>query len=166
MQIEAENAINGLSPNCQQQLGSKWNLTNGPNSLIGKVDPNNPNADTFYDGTSAAVSGQTMASSGWTGPGASTTTVGSFFAGNTTTYGFTSIYNGGAGNQIVLGALFFTLSPAMQAAGLLHEVLHTYTGLNDINLAGALGLGAFKSISAASSAITGYLDNNCYPGVS
>jgi len=80
-----------------------------------------------------------------------------------------------AGNQIVLGAAFFNGSSdptSMQqvlnltlaqyeVVTLVHEVLHSATGKDDIKLAAALGLGDFTDAATASNAITKLLANNC-----
>ncbi len=76
-------------------------------------------------------------------------------------------------SQIVLGPGFTKpfdgtqfdsdLLARYQNSILIHEVLHTYTGLNDIDLAEKLGLGTFASGKAASTGIADFLYDGCRP---
>jgi RHS repeat-associated protein len=158
--LQALGAILNLSKGCQDALGQKWNLYNGADSLAYKVNGNNPNADSFFDGRTDAVKNSYLSSWGWTDPDAKTTTVGSYLS-NPGYAALVSVNDGHAGNQVVLGEQFFGLNAQAQGVILVHEVLHTYTGLNDTDLAEKLGLGANLNIAAASLAVSNYLSFGC-----
>ena len=66
-----------------------------------------------------------------------------------------------AGNEIVLAPKFFKLDGADQNAILVHEVLHSYTGKNDVELAAQFGLGKFANDLDASPVIDAYLSGGC-----
>ncbi len=141
---EAKKAIKGLSPNCQKVLGNLWNLYNGDTSLLAKAG-----TDIFMDGS--VIASRNLSQYGIPGGG----TVGDALTDNAA---FVSQYGGKASNQIILGIgggfddvppeLIFNFSvsrlaspPSIdqwQNAVLVHEVLHTYTGMNDADLAKTL----------------------------
>jgi RHS repeat-associated protein len=158
MSTQAANAIKNMSQGCQNALGQKWNLYNGTTSLLSKVNSANPNADVFYNGTLAAVANEPMSYWGYTGDSTLTGAVLS------SSYGFTGANsNQSPNNQVVLGQLFFDENAAGQAETLLHEVLHTYTGLDDQQLGAALGIPAslLTDVDTASGAIHTYLTDGC-----
>jgi hypothetical protein len=149
-----------MSQGCQKALGQKWDLYNGTGSLLYKVNSANPNADVFYDGALPAVASEPMSYWGYTGDGASTLTS----AILSSAYGFTGANRDQSpNNQVILGPLFFGETAAGQSETLLHEVLHTYTGLDDIALGTALGLPASLLVDTdlASNAINTYLTDGC-----
>ncbi len=150
-----------ISAPCQDALGAHWNLFNGSSSLLGKVDQASPNHLNFYDGTSGVIQNTHMSDWGWT-DNADWTVAQVFSVPGV--YGFTSEYAGEASNDIVLGGYFFS-HPEIQGAGMLHELLHAYTGMKDIDLAGTLGFGRFDSVQDASGAITNYLSKDCSRGI-
>jgi hypothetical protein len=157
----AHESIRNMSQQCKEALGQHWNLFNGLDSLMGKADPANSNAVKFYDGRTAEVKNMTMSQWGWSDNG--DWTVSKVFA-TPGVYGFTSEFGGKASNDIVLGQYFFD-HPEIQIAGMLHEMLHAYTGMKDQDLARTLGLGALDTAKEASGAITKYLQNDCSRGV-
>jgi RHS repeat-associated protein len=77
--------------------------------------------------------------------------------------------SGGLANAVVLNASFFTNSDfgatvtASQVVVLLHEALHIATGENDTDLASTLGLGTITNGTAASNAISEWLQYGCAP---
>lgn len=158
----AHAAIMNMSAPCKAALGQKWNLFNGLTSLAGKADLANPDAVKFYDGRTDDVGRTHMSDWGWSSNASST--VKEIFANNPDVYGFTSEYQGRASNDIVFGDYFFQHSE-IQWAGMLHEMLHAYTGLEDIDLAAKLGLGNFDSVIKASGQITEYLSKGCTSGM-
>jgi hypothetical protein len=162
MRSAAHEMIRNMSTRCKEALGAHWNLFNGLTSLMGKADPANSNAVRFYDGRTDHVAKTHMSDWGWTYDSA--VTVASFFSSNQGVYGFTSMFGGKASNDIVLGDYFFD-HPEIQVAGMLHEMLHAYTGLDDQGLAATLGLDKFDTVQQASGAITEYLRKDCSKGM-
>ena len=157
-------------------LGQRWNLFSGTDSLLGKVDPNNPNSDVFLDARLTSVANMKLIGDlGWSAQDAGSNlsvkdVIGKhdpMFGSPYTVFALVSESQGGsiAGNRIVLGSDFFGLTNNQQAMILLHEVLHTYTGLKDQDLAAKLGLGTFTNTLNASSAITTWFDQRCSSGV-
>jgi hypothetical protein len=157
MRSAAHQAIANMGKGCKSALGKLWNLTNGNSSLLGKTDPSNPNADIFFDGRDPNVANTPMTTWGYN----SSMSTGQDLT-EIDTGGFTAQYQGKAGNQIVLSPAFFAAgNPAAQNQVLLHEVLHSYTSLNDVDLASKLGIGSFVRDVDASKAISVYLVNDC-----
>jgi hypothetical protein len=156
----ASDAIEDMGPGCEKALGSKWDLS----SVLNKAD-----SDIYLDGTNPGVANQTMTSVGY--PQFGDETVGQFLQGGSGAPGvpsFTEQYNGVPDQYIVLGAFFdgpgAAGSPLLQTqnAPLVHEVLHTYTGLGDVGLASKLGLGDFtNNPNGASTAISNYIAKDC-----
>lgn len=155
---EASGAIKNLSDDCKKALGQHWNLYNGNDSLLYKIDSNNPNAPSFVNVNSSFSSASWTTMGHWdpslTGLQSLVPTVtylatvaGSFYSSST--------------NSIVVGYIFSNMSQADQNVALLHETLHAYTGFDDIKLASALNLGTFGNATAASLAITNYLQSDC-----
>jgi hypothetical protein len=77
--------------------------------------------------------------------------------------------SGGVSNTVVLGAAYFSATTlgqtlaASQNVTLIHEALHTGTGLNDEALAGRLGFGEGLPHIAASNSISIWLATDCPP---
>jgi RHS repeat-associated protein len=160
MRARAANAIKDMSAGCESALGAIRDLYDGTTSLLYKVNVLNTNGDVFYNGTTASLASEPMSSWGVTG---NSTLTGVWLA-NMGAAAFVGVNSDGTpNNQVVLGPLFFAESAASQAITLIHEVLHTYTGLGDIALGAALGLPAslLQSVSSASPAISQYLSDQC-----
>jgi hypothetical protein len=71
--------------------------------------------------------------------------------------------NGLPSNFVVVGAVYFGLNAYQQNITLIHEALHTGSGLDDPLLAAQLGLGNNLSKQAASDSITDWLALGCAP---
>ena len=83
-------------------------------------------------------------------------TVSAYFAANPSTTAATAYFRRDTINNV------YYRSSGITDTGILHEALHSITGLGDIDLAGKLGLGTFGSAADASAAITKALkDNGC-----
>jgi RHS repeat-associated protein len=150
-------AVAGMPAKCKEALGTKWNVANGTSSLLFKTDSANANAVRFYDARNSNVAGASMVAFG----GNPNLTVAQFFKANPQYSAFTGNDSDHASNDIVLSADFFDASPEQQRAVLLHEVLHAYTGKDDVFLASALGLGEFVRNVDASAGLSDYFANGC-----
>jgi RHS repeat-associated protein len=163
----AKAAIEALGPGCQKALGDKWNLSTGPESILAKAG-----TDVFMDGTLTTVANQYASSIGYA---LFYTTIGDLLLNAAAV---TGKYNGAPSNLIVIGSKFSTVPDGApkgttlsqwQNQVLVHEVLHTYLGKDDQDLARALDLGEFKDIpnggptasEQASAAINSYLLSDC-----
>jgi hypothetical protein len=140
---------------CKDVLGKKWNLFNGPSSLLYKVDSGTVNAANFYDARTNEVARTPMADWGYNSP----MTTRQYLA-QPGYVAFVSAYQGRPSNDIILGPVWFTESPADQNLDLLHELLHSYTLLGDNDLAFKIGLGAFVREVDASSALNYFFDSS------
>jgi hypothetical protein len=150
MRQQAKDAIKNMSKGCQSALGQLWNLYDGSSSLIAKVDN-----DTFYDARTEVVKNLPMTTWGYT----STITTGDYIKSQGDLQGFVSEDDGPrAGNQIILTASFFSHTDSQDTL-LIHEVLHTYTGLNDDKLVAKLGLSGIDGDS--STVISTYINLGC-----
>ena len=159
MRNNAANAIKNMAQGCQQALGQKWNLYDGNTSLLYKVNAANPNADVFFNAATPGVANLPMTNWGFT----SSMSTGTFLSDDNLPAFVGENDNGTPNNQIILGPVYYAQTTAMENVILLHEVLHTYTGLNDIPLGVALGLPSslLTDIDAASAAISTYLNLGC-----
>jgi hypothetical protein len=130
--------------------------------VAGKAD----DTDNYYDSRDPAIGGRLMTF--W---GVNITVTAEQFFQNPEHIAFTSQ---GITNNIVLGPEFFNPDQALlnsrgisatqfQAITLVHEVLHSYTGLGDVALARKLNLGSFNDDDGdkASDAIGKYLQTKC-----
>jgi RHS repeat-associated protein len=156
MRKKAAAAINGMAKPCKDALGAKWNIFSGDTSLLYKVDENNPNAVNFRDGTNPAVAATPMTAWG----GNSSETTGEYLS-TEGRIAFVSSYNGRISSTVVLGGAFFSETPIDQSRTLIHEVLHSYTGLGDLDLAFKMGLGGFVRPQDASRAINLFFSSDC-----
>jgi hypothetical protein len=144
-----------MSKGCKSALGTHWNLFEGNTSLLYKV-----NDVVFYDARVPSVADLPMSTWGFS----TTLSTGEYFKryGN---LAFTSEYEGRSSNKIVLAPQYFIASPATRNMILVHEVLHSYSGMDDLQLAEELGLPAIlrQNTDDASKAISTYLssDVNC-----
>jgi RHS repeat-associated protein len=156
---QASTAIRNMSANCQSALGQLYNLYDGPTSLLAKIGGSSPNSPTFVDVSgfsfygilpvayfdpNAGIAVKTMAISDYLGIG-----------------GFAFALTSNGRNDILVGAAFDAETTADQNLTLIHEALHSYTGLGDVDLATKLGLGSFDNPLAAGTAIQNYLKSNC-----
>ena len=161
MGAAAVGVISNMPAKCREELGRKWNLFDGSSSFLAKATSGGFN---FYDGRTAAVANSPIQSWGWKQGG----TVGEILnqdpkQTNFTVYALVSQYRGAASNDLFLGANWFTLSEHDASQVLLHELLHSYTGMNDVVLGNKLGLGEFGENDTinASSALTDFFKHDC-----
>jgi len=158
---KAQNAIANMSKGCADAIGAKYNLSNGPDSLLAKVTPQYSNAVVFIDGTLSEIRNKPMYEWGYK----NSLSTGQFLGMIAQAFVAVQYDASGkahAGNQIVLGPSAQNASPADRSLILIHEVLHSYTGLSDVDLANKLGLGDFGVDNfKASSTIANYLNGGC-----
>ncbi len=153
---KAEQAIIGLSPGCQHELGSHWNLYSGELSLLYKVNDKNQFAANFFDARDKQVGNLQM---NYWGYNSSMST--SDYVNSEDRIAFVSISGSKISNSVVLGSAFFNATAAEQAATLVHEVLHSYTGWGDVDLARAIFGTEFVTEELASKAINKFLQVGC-----
>ena len=159
MRSKARKAIKDMSQGCKDELGKIWDLSDGPNGLLHKADPANPDAVIFFDARTPDVANTPMKYWGFT----TIVTTGQYLE----TAGISGFANDqenslGPGNKIVLGPLFFAAPQAWQNILLEHIVLNSYSSFGDWSLADKLGLDLrAKGIYNASDAISTYLSVEC-----
>jgi hypothetical protein len=164
MRSMAISDFKNLGPGCQKALGKLWDLTNDANGVLTKI-----NNIFFFNGSMTAsaggVSDVAMSAFGYTFYGASTDSVAEYLE-DMGAVAFVSIYNNTPGNLVVLTSQ--ASSALFGAPYVIHEVLHSYTGKDDLALAQALGLGSLitavsqaQQETQASGLITGYLQADC-----
>jgi hypothetical protein len=167
MRQRTSSAILGMDPNCQKALGQRWNLYDGQNSFLAKVD-----RTTFLDGGQSYVAQITLSDFGIAGlPGIST--VGQLFSSDLDLGAFVGNWRQRPDNNVFVRGGLLNWGPALVDTILIHEMLHVYTGLNDPGLANQLGLPAVlgrrdfdpTEIDAASEAISTYLNLKCPQGI-
>jgi hypothetical protein len=151
---EANNALNNLSSQCKGAL---------KNDGINLGSTEATTSSTQYFDTALPVDGALTVRDVTGAPDDETLVQ---YLGNSVA-GTLPTASGSAANDVVVGALFFSQNAAGQAITLVHEALHTGTGLGDVALAGELGLGKFTNtpagIQAASDSITDWLAFGCMP---
>jgi RHS repeat-associated protein len=156
---QATDAFNNLGPGCKKALGKLWDLGSDPNGVLYKIG-----TDIFVNGgrtvAAGGVSDVNMSAFGF----ALNESVAEYLH-DTGTHAFV------VGNEVVLGPGFLDGNASLQAAELVHEVLHTYTmntTIDDIGLATALGLADMitavskaQQEDQASGLVTDYLQADC-----
>jgi RHS repeat-associated protein len=140
MRSQAKVAINSLSKNCQDVLGGHWTI-HGPDSLMSKVDH-----VSFHDARQSYVHEKTLSAWNIRGGG----TVSDLFKANPRILAFMSNYNGHPSSDVIVGPQFFGQPLAVRNIGLVHEVLHAYTGKDDMDIALELGIGGYVTNEFAS----------------
>jgi RHS repeat-associated protein len=169
----AQQAVSTMSDECWETLSSYWNLAGGPASLMWKVG----NITFLQEGE---VGHRLMSEFGY-GGGDGLLTVSEYFERENAISFVNKDVDGGhsyAGSAVILGSRFFSsqlsgvpdyLMQEFQFSVLLHEVFHSYTGLDDISLANTLGLGGDTpygygqpgQAAAASGALNGFF-SKCF----
>ena len=119
-----------MSDGCKSALGGKWNLNDGKDSLLGRVD-----STAFTDANNPWAFASFTPMYYWTADPA----LKNFFISTTlflqsVGVGFYSFNR----NTIVVGAIFDKMNQDQQNLALIHEILHAYTGKDDKELAQAL----------------------------
>ncbi|QOY91374.1 RHS repeat-associated core domain-containing protein [Paludibaculum fermentans] len=146
---QAKNAIDRLSRNCRDVLGSHWTLA----EMTAKVDKTG-----FLDANQFYIYEKRLEDFGLNRSG----TVADYFKQFPLMSGFVSEFNSRPSNTIILGGIFSSLNGRGQNGTLVHEMLHVYTGLDDIGLAKELLNRDFNSGSDASTAVSAFLlDSDC-----
>jgi RHS repeat-associated protein len=167
MRTSAQSALDSLGAGCKKALESHWDTTHDATSIWAKAG-----SDLFMDGRDPAVSNAPVYSIGY--DPLDTRTIGDLLISAAAVVGQNP--NGTPNNKIVIGKKFYSVPDAnwkdlglegtpsltaWQNQVLVHEVLHTYAGQGDVELAKTLGLGNFDSAQAASAALNLYILSDC-----
>jgi len=157
---EAENALRNLSAQCQKALA-------GDNINLGAVEATTAST-TYYDAAIPPEGGfEVRDISGYANPLNPSQTLAQYL-GTARAATLPNAAGTGGANFVVVGTSFFTQIAyggsllASQDITLVHEALHTGTGLGDSPLAQKLGLGKMPQ-NAASTSISLWLALGCPP---